>query len=234
MPTDQTYRRVVTGTAKCVAPAAVASAVGTLRYNFGFQHLRAAGYFCRNVHKVEEANKGKELGSFFDDILWNFSACIMSCSASLEAYLNEAFDDAKLDDEVVKEIEGQASGTLDRFNTFLQYMHLEVFDKGKAPLQEVSNVVALRNAFVHHRPEWAGRLTPKRHRLENRLPKRKYSSFIGPHGDFITQRCVSFDYSVWALESTHAFLSDFLNRTSSRAGLPALSDLMSETSSRAP
>lgn len=217
----------VVGSAKLVAPAARVSGTIIQRYDMGYQHMLAAGYFYRRVHEIEKSNEGNEFGPFFDEIRWHFSACIMSCTASLEAYLNEAFDDAQLSDDLVTKLDEQ-KGIPKRYNAFLENQSFQRFESGKRPFQDVVGLIHLRNAFVHHRPEWSDGPNPRRRDIEADLPRRKCSPVVGPTADFITQRCVSSDFALWAVEQTHAFMAEFFQRTNGviKKRLPAFERLI--------
>ena len=63
------------------------------RPGFGLAHLRAAAKLSNLCRDIEIKNKDSKFGPFFDDLTDYSTACVMSCVASLEAYINEIFID---------------------------------------------------------------------------------------------------------------------------------------------
>src|SRR5439155_9055858 len=83
----------ISGVGAVIAAAARVEAEAALRTNFSILHLLAAAHFSRHVADLEQAQTGEPFGAFFEEIVWFSSACVLSCSAGLEAYANELFVD---------------------------------------------------------------------------------------------------------------------------------------------
>src|SRR5437667_6967447 len=125
--------------------------MGGFRFNFAIQHLLGAAHFSRHVAELEQAHTGKMFGGFFDEILWFSSACVLSCSAGLEAYANELFVDRSehfpdLRPEVADKLWElfEQKPTLEKFDMALLLKKKPVLDRGSRPTQDVAALVALR------------------------------------------------------------------------------------------
>lgn len=190
------------------AVAAAEAAAPTLhqRHNMALQHFLGASHFCREVQRIEQENKGKPFGPFFEQIIWNFSSCVILCVSSVEAYLNETMDDRDFDDDLVRLIE--RTNTLDRYVYFLKLSGRSPLVRGSQPAQFMAALIDLRNALVHFKPEWD--YEPKKHKtLENKLPKLPNSPFLEPSAVFFPQRCMTYGYAEWSVTCTYSFLEEF-------------------------
>jgi hypothetical protein len=142
-------------------------AKGRGRTNFGVQHLMAAAYFSRKVHKIETINSGKEFGPFFDKILWFSTACVFSSVASIESYFNELFADSAQNfsnytDEIKimmwKLIEKKS--ILTKFNFALALRGARELDKADPGFNNMQALIARQvsvdygGAFVGDFPKW--------------------------------------------------------------------------------
>ncbi len=200
--------RIVEAVAVAAASSSVSAAL-SVRHNMAGQHMSGAAYFGRQVGALEAEHKGDEFGPFFEDILRNFSACIVLCVASLEAYLNETMEDVHFDSELEELIARQP--ILDRYRYFLKLQNKKSFEKGREPFQSISALIRFRNALVHFEPEWDDE--EGRHKqLENVLPKKAESPFFEKHEVFFPRRCVSHGYATWAVRACYEFLEEFSRR----------------------
>ena|SRR5439155_6633148 len=93
MSEEEPQKTKISGVGAVIAAAARVEAEAALRTNFSILHLLAAAHFSRHVAEIEHAHNGEPFGAFFEEIIWFSSACILSCSAGLEAYANELFVD---------------------------------------------------------------------------------------------------------------------------------------------
>jgi hypothetical protein len=57
----------------------------TLRVNLAVQHLLAAAHFSRQVGMLEKQHADQEFAAFWEAILQNGIACVLTTVASLEA-----------------------------------------------------------------------------------------------------------------------------------------------------
>ncbi|MEA1894385.1 MAG: hypothetical protein U9N36_04115 [Euryarchaeota archaeon] len=88
----------------------------------------------------------------------------------------------------------------------------ETFDRGKAPYQEVNDLIKLRNALVHYKPEWDTDL--KNHKgIEDRLKSRfTINPFSHVNDAFFPKKCLGHGYAEWSVKSTITFIEDFYRR----------------------
>jgi len=144
-----------------VAPTITATATADVRVNFAVPHLLSAALMCRNVGELERANKDKDFGNFWEDILANASAALFTSVAALESYANELFVDHKsifpeLKSEVMAKLWElyEQKPTLEKFEFALLLKGATAFDRGAPPYQDVSTIIRLRNGLMHFKPEW--------------------------------------------------------------------------------
>ena len=101
---------------------------------------------------------------------------------------------------------------LRKYQWFLQITDCETFDEGSPAFQAVGDLMELRDALVHYKPEWTHELKNNR-RLENRLrAKFPLNALSKPDQLFIPYRCLGHGSGKWAVESVMAFASAFCER----------------------
>jgi len=195
-----------------VSARATVSATLRIRRNMAVQFLSGSAYFCRRIAEIEKENAGKPFSNFFDEIIWNFSACIMLSVAALEAYINECADDISFDKELL-ELVGRRPAILDRYYYFLKLNNKPLFNKGQRPAQDISGLITLRNKLVHFVPVWDDQI--HRQQMENLVPNLQTSPFLGEKEPFFPLRCISHSYAEWGIK----VVCDFLEMFSDLAGL---------------
>jgi hypothetical protein len=216
-------------TAKIVGVGAVISSNARLeakarhRSNLSIQHLSAAAYFSRRVAEIERAHAGETFGAFFEEIFWFGSACVLSCAAGLEAYVNELFIDRAehfpdLRPDVAKKLWEliERKRLLEEFDLALLLKQKPALNRDSGPTLDVAALVALRNGLTHFKPEWddeqAAHLKLSR-KLENRFAP---SSFLPSGESIFPRRWATHGCTKWAVKSCIDFLTDF----ESRSGVP--------------
>ncbi len=197
--------------------------MGGLRFNFSIQHLLAAAHFSRHVSELERAHTGELFGAFFEEILWFSSACVLSCSAGLEAYINELFIDRAEHFQTVDRPKSgrsrsRASGseTQDKFDKALWLKQEPLLDRGSRPTEDVVALFELRNRITHFRPQWDGTIgshAELSRTLENRFDP---SPFLADTESLFPRRCATHGCTKWAVKSCIDFLTVF----ESRSGVP--------------
>jgi hypothetical protein len=199
-------------------------AKGAVRFNFSIEHLRAAAHFSRHVAELEQANTVEIRGAFFDEILWFSSACVLSCAASVEAYVNELFIDRaehfpdlrpEVADTLWELIERKP--TLKKFDMAFMLKQKTLLDRGSRPTEDVVALFELRNRITHFRPQWDGTIGPHAElsrTLENRFAP---SPFLADTESLFPRRWATHGCTKWAVESC----VEFLNVFESCAGVPA-------------
>lgn len=108
---------------------------------------------------------------------------------------------------------------LTKYQVALRLAERAEFARGKAPLQDVEALSALRNALVHFVPEWAtggaGRetdATSSAH-LQSRLYGRfDPNPFVAAGNSFFPGKCLGHGGARWAVETAIAFADDFFAR----------------------
>ena len=200
--------------------AAVSSPELRQKSAFAIQHLLAAARFSRRCGEVQERNKGKPLGPFYDEQISCVSAAIMLCVASIEANINKLLStpevlfpelNASLQMEICSLISNLS--IIDKYQRVLLARGIDPFDNGAKPLQDIEVLISLRNEFVHFHPEWHDEQS--RHLKLGRKLKGKFelSPFITEStGVLFPQRIVSHGCTKWAVVSSVEFMSLFNNK----------------------
>ena len=199
------------------------TATATVRTSLSIQHLLGAARFSRQVAEIEAANAGIPFGSFFEEILWFASACVLSCVAGLEAYANELFVDrsehfpelrADIADKLWELFEQKP--LLEKFDMALLLKQKPLLNRGVAPAQDVAALIALRNGLTHFKPEWDNELTVHA-RISQQLGNRFVASAFLPNTEAVfPRRWASHGCTRWALASAFAFVKEF----EAQAGVP--------------
>lgn len=151
-------------------------------------------------------------------------AIVLSCSV-VEARLNELLFEAKND---VHSPASEAfsrffeaglelkSGTLEKYQMALLGACREPFDRGLQPYQDVSLLFRLRNCLIHFEPRWGKEQTEGNayKSLRTGLDSRgiRENPLVDPDYPFFPMRCLSYDCARWAVNTSHAFIYDFLCR----------------------
>lgn len=205
-------------TIECLASQATISKVELRQKSaFALQHLMAAARFSRLCGEVQERNKNKQLGPFYDEQIAYVSATIMLCVASIESNINEYLSEPTI---LFPELNSNAQNELcsligslsiiDKYQKVLSSKGIEIFGRGKQPLQDIEVIISLRNELIHFHPEWHDE--QERHeKLGNKLRgKFELSPFITEHsGVLFPQRIISHGCTKWAVQKTIEFLDEF-------------------------
>jgi hypothetical protein len=219
---DDEAKKTNNASAAITLPSPVVSATAKTRSNLSARHMLAAAYFSRKAGEIEQAHTGEPFGNFYDDIAWNVSAAVFFAVAALEADANEIFIDSYrtlpeykegLIDEIWNLIE--LKPILEKYQMVLFLKKNERFDKGESIYQDADNLIKLRNALVHFKPEWSDE--KKEHiKIENRLKgKFQLSPFLVSDTEFFPKKCMSHGCAEWAVKTALAFREFF----SSKSGL---------------
>jgi hypothetical protein len=127
--------------------------------------------------------------------------------AAVEAHFNEWMADLGADHTFLSLIERRP--LIDRHNLYLWHTGQKRFDSGKAPAQPMADLIEMRDALLHFRPEWHDER--KRHaRLADRLDgKFPTSPFLTVSEPFFPRRCMSHGCAAWAVRSARDFADAF-------------------------
>lgn len=214
---------MVSGSGKTNLPPPKVSGMAKSRTNLSVQHMFAAAYFSRRTGELQDANSGKAFGGFFEEIMWNVSASIFFAVAALEADVNEIFIDSDVnfpgyDKALLNEMWGliEQKRILEKYEMALFLKKKGKFDKGDSIYQDTYNLIKLRNALVHFKPEWSDEKREHR-KIEDRLRgKFQLSPFLAADGEFFPKRCMSHGCAEWAVQTALKFRDYF----SDKADLP--------------
>jgi hypothetical protein len=200
------------------------TATTSVRHNLAIQHLMGAALFARNTHAIEELHRGESIEPYFNQIMWQVTACVMMAVAAVEAHFNERMADLKVDNEFLKLIDRK--GPIERHARVLQFRGGAVLDLGAAPTQPFSDLVLLRNALVHFSPEWD--TDQVRHAELHTSLKGKFttSPFVGPNDVFFPKRCMSHGCAAWAVRSARDFGDKFADLLGVKPRFRPLGDLL--------
>jgi hypothetical protein len=200
-------------------------AVLQVRCNLSIDHLRGAAVLAAGCAPLERDNKWPAT----EQILVRHRTCAASAVilsvCSLEAAINDLHQNAidRSDHKL-----GRASRFADRIESLwdtierasllrkyewiLSLAGLLAYDHGKKPYQSASDVIELRDALVHWKPEWSG--DPRySDALEKRLTgKFPLNGLSMPDQLFIPYRCCGHGSGAWAVRSAMEFLIDFSGR----------------------
>lgn len=209
---------VIEARVNATMPAMVVNAVGVTRMHFTGQHLMAAAAFSRRVGEVEQAHVGEQFGPFFDEILWNASACIMLSTAAIESYLNELIADrakhfTMLQGELLDSFwaNHERASLLDKFDLALMLRGEAPLDRGAEPTESMNALVTLRNELVHFKPEWSDE-SRVHARVSRKLASKVQPSPFLPGEELFPRAWATHSCTKWAVESAVAFGSHVKTR----------------------
>jgi hypothetical protein len=147
----------------------------SVQVRMAFQHLSGAAYFSSRVKALEQEHAGKEVGDFFEEISYNFSACIILATGSIECFLNEVMLDVEMNGTLIDLIQKQGS-ILERYRLFLSLHKGKKLDQSGTVHKWAKDLCELRSQLYHFKPEWSDE--QKKHaQREDRLPKLGRSLF---------------------------------------------------------
>lgn len=199
--------------------------------NLALPLLRAAAHFSQRVGEIERENTGRPFGPFFSEIMWFSCACVLSSVAGLESYANELIADRgeKSLPPPVKELFAdrgkgflpvldERQRLLDKFDSLLALRGVAKMNRGERPVQDVADLIDLRNEITHFKPEWSDEQVGHAE-LSTRLERRfKGSPFYTGNDGMFPTRWMTHAATKWAVESCVSFLTDF----EARSGLKAM------------
>lgn len=217
---DGKTKKTINASVAITLPSPKVSATAKSRTNLAVHHIFAAAYFSRKAKELEDVNAEKPFGDFYEEIMWNVSSAILFSVAALEADANEIFIDAHINlqvydkgllDEIWNLIEQKA--ILDKYEMVLFLKKKERFDKGDSIYQDTTNLIKLRNALVHFKPEWSDE--KKEHKkIEERLRgKFQLSPFLPPEAEFFPKKCMSHGCAEWSVKTALAFRTFFSHKS---------------------
>jgi hypothetical protein len=161
------------------------------------QHIQSAAYFAKQTARLERRALRNPLNvALKTQVVANFTATIFSSVAFLEALLNELWADCEQSDgghmEVIpQEIRCRITEALQysrnmelvkKFKTLLKAAERPIIPCDRRPLQDISNLIAIRNNMVHYNAAWLDSGSPEMCRAE-RLEESELGKFIDKYLD---------------------------------------------------
>ena len=201
-----------------------------VKVSLGLVHMEAARDFARRCADIE--NDQKDLPwpqpRYREADRYALGSVILSVAA-IEAGINETYQ-AAVDSVGQRELDlPQAKAKLlavlwndvEQFPLLRKYQVAlvacgkEPFDAGAEPYQSAQNLIRLRNALVHFKPEWDDD-RGDHHKLEQRLKSRfeeaqTWKRRTGSRAWF-PDRCLGAGCAKWACDSAQALHDEFCNR----------------------
>ena len=203
------------------------SATASVKTNFSDYHMLSAAHFARQSAIIEKSYKDGITDELRAEHRAYVTGAIIVSVASLEATINEVFISAIDNDNLFKDFDPsipkvlsefwtwdvvERSSILEKYRCVLAVANKEAFDHGNPPYQEVNDLIKLRNALVHYKPEWDTDL--KNHKgIENRLKSRfNINPFSHDNDAFFPKKCLGHGCAEWSVQSVIKFIEDFYNR----------------------
>tara|TARA_R110000851_G_scaffold176888_2_gene323645 strand:- start:2705 stop:3361 length:657 start_codon:yes stop_codon:yes gene_type:complete len=186
------------------------------RPGFALAHIRTAAKLSKLCRNVEIENEGEKFGPFFDDLTDYSTACVMSCVASLEAYINEIFIDRNKhfeshDINLMHDLWDvlEKKSVLDKFQFALLLKNKKKLDSALKAVDHIKILIKLRNSLVHFKPEWV-HLQKEHDKIGKALNgKFEMSPFLRTSEPIFPLRCMSYSMTNWAIRSSYDFIEEF-------------------------
>ena len=188
--------RVVSAKASAIATA-TASVSAAVKANLSGRHLSAADYFASQCEAIEmeEATLDWEQPRLYESRHYSIGAVVLAVAA-LETSVNELYLEAvdrtkssldPLSEQQMSLLEELWKG-IDRTFTILEKHQVALtacgkppMDRGAEPAQSAADLIVLRNALIHFKPEWDTELD-KHQNLEDRLRQKFPPSALAARG----------------------------------------------------
>ena len=195
---------------------------GKSRANLALHHLFAACRFTSRIGEVERENSDQPFGEFWEEILQNALGVATLSVASIECYANELFFEGDAISPSVNPVAAVVIAEeldnvpiLRKYRAVLAIRTGKGLEMGRSEVQNACELIRLRNAVVHFRPEWFSE-QDKHDKLSKRLKTKFETSVFLPEEPVFPRAWASHSFAVWAIRSTIAFLEHFY----AEAGIP--------------
>ena len=208
-----------------LSSAAVMTVNVVTRHYLASEHLWAATVNAARCRELEDVLKGHGLATHPTHRACAVSA-VMSSVAFLEALVNEIFQDAaenasgrveRLTQQcrvLMKEywVSADRTSLLNKYQMGLLFARGEKMDRGCAPTQDATLLIALRNALVHFGPSWHSDEDPTD--LERRLSgKFAKSELLSAHdGSPWPIWALAAAGAEWSVGAARAFADEWVDR----------------------
>ena len=211
------------------------------RTYLSIQHLLSSAKFTKLTYEIEYGdfpNDNEERQKIFIEQKTFAIGAIFSVIAFVEANINEFFQDAyefpsgnikNLKCEVSKKrlaniwrigaLQSNSFSILDKYNMALAICDREIFQNGENILDNIRNVIDLRNTLVHYHPETINVTNPYDNKdavvlrkLQRRLGKKFKLNPLLPNNPFFPDRVLSHGCAEWCLISCLDLVNNFYDR----------------------
>lgn len=187
------------------------AAIQEMQENFALHHLFAACRFAAAAGQVERENAGRPLGAFWEEILHNSLGVAALTVIFLDSYANDLSQEGSVL-APRRESAAPAAREAEAADSIVRKFAAAVAARGGRPLdyqadvvRNVDTLIKLRNEVVRRRSlrkETGGKKDSLSEVLEKCIP----TSVFFPHEPMLPRAWASYDFAVWALRSTVAFL----------------------------
>ena len=217
------FRRVASSTTPSATPTG-----NDLKVNFAIEHLKMAAYGSRQAHGIEAGPQPPDPAQRHAYFSYALSS-VLGAVGFIECSINELYEAAPDNDpHLFGKNDGLArvmtviwqdverAGALRKHDLVLELGNAQAFDKGTAPYQDASLLIAVRNTLVHYKPEWVSEM-PTLARLELRIRGKFESNPYAPRdAPFFPYHCLGAGCAEWAVRTARTFVEEFAGRL----GLP--------------
>jgi hypothetical protein len=188
-------------------PAITGAGAGKSRVNFSLYHMRTAIKLALLAKDIEEANKGKEFGAFFEELMSYVTATVIIAGTGLESYINELFLNMPLTQTEIFWKKMERKPTLKKYDEALKSRNYPILSTEKKASAET--LIMVRNALVHFKPQWEDE-TRTHNEITRELRKEgvKTSPFM-KGGSTFPQGFMSYDMAKWAVNTSLQFVDAF-------------------------
>jgi hypothetical protein len=194
----------------------------------------AAAHFARSALEIESNYTDLIDGKLHFAHRGYVTGAVFSAAASLEATINELFIDAQdpgsptfegADSRLPGLLAGTSWGQLEKKSTLYKYQKAlslagkQEFNRDEPPYKAVDDLIELRNALVHYKPEWS--TNQKKHQtISNRLEEYRFTPnpYAGPNDVFFPKKCLGHGCAAWTVKSGVTFIESLF----SQLGLPSI------------
>jgi hypothetical protein len=196
-----------------------------VRVNLAMAHLRGAQIHAENCASLEREHTWPATQEVLDRHFGLASASVISATCALEASINEfrqdAIDGSQAQLGAAERAMTQITelwDTVDRapllrkYQWVLSLARADALTSGSEPVRSTADLIALRDALVHYKPEWYHDLKQSK-TLEARLKgKFALNRLATQDMAFVPYRACGYGSGIWAVRTVMTFLRSFYQR----------------------
>ena len=182
---------------------------GRVKRNLSLPHMKNAVSRCISLFELQANSASHNFADHFESYRSEWLSSVMSSAASGEAYVNEMIDRLGSDpdnDNWKKEPAHKKA------KKFLMEGRQIKFDLGWRETKNFGQVLEVRNAIMHFKPKFDDE-NERSKGFEKDLPDLRQNSLVDKEAPFFPMRCISFEYSRWAVFSALDFIRTLDEKT---------------------